>query len=554
MTRRRAAPSDGHLDLISYRDIEGAKRELARAILDEGADQDAFKVLQILRDHKMIREPMPYLDVREDRVRRVVVIRHNLSTKRVEESTEIEPPEGVTDANTIPEAVAELGKYADEWRFREQAENFAKDILISTVMMKYLDLLDPENGSKEARKARKDAAKKNNGPTSWDYFQKSRNSFKQVVAIIKDMRVGQITDTFGEDYVQKRRKQPKLCGVRDEDGKVVDLPAMRSMIGHLSFVNRALKWFARKYRPAVRIEFRMPEAETTEPAGPNWAEIACAVMFCLGYVWSGNGFLTETVLVNGKWHTRFVKRPYDEVAKYFPVIRVLLIYFLTGTRIDTILLLGWTPLDDRGYIDLSEGWIYRSGRKTARNETKPQPSSELLRPAMRILAYFRRRDERLRHKNKWKLPRGERDLYVVHDGFGRPVTYRHVYPLVVEVFDALGIDFTLHPAKSGGVTAMHRAGFNLDQISFFVGTTEKVLKDWYRDLRKAELATGGSRFSSDGTKSAAGAKTTSRTRPPPPDLATLSFRRLLDPHRLGFRLPLAEPAPRGEAAIVGRAA
>ncbi|MCS3928987.1 integrase [Bradyrhizobium elkanii] len=534
MARKRSRPIDDHLPLIGYTEIEAGKRELARAILDEGVDHPAVGMLKLLSRAGIVDEPAPYLAIRDDR--KTIVVRHNLP-KRVEIDTKVDPGTE-TDPYRFKKAVAALDEYAKERRFRHQMKKCPEDVLVSELLDRYLDVITPENLSEEAERERRLRARIDGASDPWKSLRRAQNAFRQIISEVGDMTLGQIGETFGEDYAKARQKSPKLGGKQDEDGNVIDAPKITTIISHLVEFNGAWKWARRKYRPPIRIEYTMPQAPKVDPAGPTWQEILRALLYCLGFVWSGTGFATEYVLRNGKWRLRFVRRPYEEVEQYFPVIRFLWLYLLTGTRAWVILQLGWVPLDDRGWISLEKGWIFRNGRLTPRNFVKPREQSEMLRPAQRMFAKWRREDDRLRVKDKWPLPNGEKDMYVIHDGEGRPLSYPQIYYLVTTVFKAVGVPFALHPNKSAGVTILHEAGFTLAQIAHVDGTTEKVLDERYRWLRAyekafpqatAEASTGA--FPSDGT----------RIRPPAPDPRTLTLKRLLDPHNLRIAVPRNDP-------------
>ncbi|MCP4617044.1 MAG: hypothetical protein GY844_11475 [Bradyrhizobium sp.] len=552
MTRTRTAPKDAHLPLIGYREIEAGKIELARAIFavadDEG--RSAMQVLDKLNRFKLADEPLPYLAVREDAAedgscRRVIVVRHNLAHARVEESTELDAGDLTTEDLKDPEkrppaASLALEEYAEDRRFRRQVMDAPRDIRISTVVLMYLKLRDPANMSPGAKELREYEARRHGETSPWTGFVNATNFGTQLIGYLKNMTVGQITATLGQNYKDHLQGKPRMRGGTDEEGRTVALPKDATVDAHLSLLNVALAWFVREYRAAVRVEFDKPVVDRGDPICLTWEEVRRAIMFCLGYVWDGVGYATERVFRDGKWQVVLVRRPLAEYEMYLPVVRFLLIYFLTGTRFKAILKLGWVPLNFRGWIDLDRGWIYRNGRKSKRHAAKPKEQSQLL-PVVRLLfANWFAHDERSRIADKWairpsrrrKRARGTEDVeekgfFVVHDGSGNPVPLKRMQELITEVFAKVGIDATGHKLKGGGVTTYHDAGFSLAQISFWFGTTERVLDTRYRKLKQAEATFG--------------------IRPAPPDPARITLSQLLDPHgRLG---PVPRSAPHPEAVI-----
>ena len=532
----RKHQKDAHLPLIGYHEIEAGKIELARAIFAVGESENvpALEVLEKLGTYKLAEEPLPYLAVREDRaedgsLRRVIVVRQNLAHARVEKSTELDAgalgTEDLKDPEKVPAAARKaLDDYAEDRRFRQQVMKAPQDIRVSTVILKYLALRDPDNMSPEAKALREYEARTAGESSPWDGFVKATNFATQLIEFLKDTTLGQINPNTGENYKKYKQERPRKRGGRDENGNLIAVPKDSTIDGHLSLLNLSLGWLVREYRPAVRIEFDKPAVERPDRVCITWEELRRALLFCFGYIWDGTGYATERVFRDGKWHVIFARRPLEEYEKYLPVARFLIVYFLTGTRFRAILGLGWIPLNFRGWIDLRRCWINRNGRKSKRHRRKPKESSQML-PAVRdLFANWYAHDERLRIANNWVIrpPRRrkksapapatapEKAFYVVHDGSGNPVPYSRMQKLVAEVFAKVGIDTTGHKLKSGGVTTYHDAGFCLAQISFFFGTTERVLDKDYRKLKEAE-ANG--------------------MRPPPPDPATITLSQLLDPNR-----------------------
>ncbi|WP_296739062.1 hypothetical protein [Mesorhizobium sp.] len=535
MTRPRAVPKDAHLPLVGHREIEAGKIELARAIFAVGEEEGraAIEVLEKLKQLDLIDEPVPYLAVREDileggSLRRVIVVRQNLAVRRVEQSTELDAgdltTEDLEDREKCPPAAAKaLTKYAEERHFRQQVLKAPGDIRLSTILTMYVERLDPSNVSPEAKELREYEARLEGEKSPWASFANANNCATHLIEWLEDTTVGQMTKNIGQDYMDDMRLTAKKRGGKDAQGRTIALYQDLTILGHLSIFNVALAWFVREFRPAVRIEYDRPVAKTADKICLTWEEVRRAIMFCLGYIWDGTQFVTERVFVDGEWREVLARRPFEEYERYIPLIRFLIVYFLTGTRFKQILKLGWAPLNFRGWISLDHGWIYRNGRKSKRHARKPREASQLLPVLRDLFASWFADDERMRVANNWtqRPPhrrRGKRNsedvdeagFFVVHDGSGNPVPLSRVQDLITEVFAAVGIEATGHKLKHGGVTIYHEAGFALAQISFFFGTTERVLDEAYRNLKNAESTFG--------------------IRPAPPDPATITLPQLLDPH------------------------
>lgn len=535
MTRPRAVPKDAHLPLVGHREIEVGKIELARAIFAVGEEQGraAIEVLERLRQVDLIDEPLPYLAVREDvleggSLRRVIVVRQNLAARRVEQSTELDAGDLTTEDLAKPEkcpaaAAKALTRYAEDRHFRQQVLKAPGDIRLATILTMYVERLDPSNVSPDAKELREYQARLEGEKSPWANFSNANNSATHLIEWLENTTIGQMTKNIGQDYMDHMRSKAKKRGGKDAEGRTIAVYQDQTILGQLSVFNVALAWFVREYRPAVRIEYDRPVAKAADKICLTWEEVRRAIMFCLGYVWSGTEFVTERAFVDGEWRVMLARRPFEEYERYIPLIRFMILYFLTGTRFKQILKLGWVPLNFRGWIDLDHCWIYRNGRKSKRNARKPREASQLLPVVRDLFASWFKDDERLRLANNWtqRPPRrrkGKRNpedaeeagFFVVHDGSGNPVPLGRVQDLISEVFAAVNIDATGHKLKHGGVTIYHEAGFALAQISFWFGTTERVLDEAYRNLKSAESTPG--------------------IRPAPPEPATITLPELLDPH------------------------
>ncbi|UFW46280.1 MULTISPECIES: hypothetical protein [Bradyrhizobium] len=519
----RKIERDRHLPLIGYNEIEAGKRELARALFVEGENETSRRLLELLRTYKIVDEPLPYLAFRGDADDRqaMIVIRDGY-----EISTEI-PKGDYEDPYACPQAVARLEAHCDEKAFRLQAKKAPEDIRISEVVTRYLALLDPDNLDKRARELRERQCKEQNEASPWNYFRSSKNGAIQVIEKEENTLLGEVNRNFGRSYRRWRQQRPKKLGGADHEGNMIATVKDRTVISHLSVINRAFAWFLDEYQPPIRLQFDMPPVED-EPGQKiclTWGEVQRVILWCLGYVWIvGEGFATEWRMCGTSWRLVPVRLPRKLTGYRLKLIRFILIYFLTGTRFRAILDLGWEPMDRRGWISLATCWIYRNGRNTPRNKTKPREAGPILPLARRLFASWHARDEGLRRRDGWTRPRRGGHFYVVHDGRGNPISRRVMEDLVKEAFAAVEIGTTAHKAKHGGVTTYHEAGFLLHQISFFFGTTEATVDKTYRVLRRAEQIG----FDPD-PEAANGALRPELLRLPPPNLERLTFRGLVNP-------------------------
>ncbi|MBR0749977.1 hypothetical protein JQ582_39315 [Bradyrhizobium japonicum] len=543
---------DRHLALIGHREIEETKRELARAILAEGENESAARILEVLKTYKLKPGPVPKLAIRKgDKrdCRDMIVIRLG---DEDEESTGI-PAEGWSDPNDCPEAKAKLEAYEERERFRFRARTAGyEDIRCSEVLMRYLELIDPANLGKEALELREKISKEMNEASPWVYFRKCQDAADQLIEFLKSRPLGKVTRRLGKDYKAYKKKRPKRKGGKDESGKMIAALRDRSINAHLSVLVGAFGWFVDEFNPPRRIEIDMPpiEDEAGEPICLTWEEVQRVILWCLGFVWiKGEGFAREWRLVRGELKLAFRRLPYGDYKDRLCLIRFILIYFLTGTRFSAILALGWEPRNDRGWIEISSCWIFRNGRKSKRHKRKPREAGQMLPLARRMFACWHARDVARRASKSWTCADGGKLNYVVHDGAGNPIKLHVMKALVREAFDAVEIETSAHKSKHGGVSTFHEAGFALHAISFFFGTTEKTIDTSYRRLRRAENL--GYYPGDAGERLPAPAD---RLRLPPPNPETLTFGKLVNPRGLNPPIRRTLQGPKPDAAALEPAA
>jgi hypothetical protein len=289
----------------------------------------------------------------------------------------------------------------------------------------------------------------------------------------------------------------------------------------------ALKEFAKEYRLPVKVSFNKTRGEVDYEqrlaTGLMWTDLVVVIFFCLGFLWNGDGFAWEWQERKGKRHQRLLrlsgKALADHIEFFFPVIRALLLYALTGTRRGRIMLLGWVRDDYRGWIDFDRRMIIRNGRLAPEPDSKPRRPSRVLRPVLGLIRRWSKEDAAQRAAEEWDDPDAG-GYYVVHDGRGDMVEnlgYRRK-----EAFEAVGLAHRLHDAKSFAVGIIWAIGYSLDRVARFTGNNPRVIHEHYHFLE-------------------ADSEGTSR---PTPNEKTLTLLKLLDPEKTCRRVPRAsKPGP-----------
>ena len=137
--------NDDYMKVVGYAEIEKGKRELARALLDEGAKVPVV-ALKRLRQVRKISEPAPYLVI--DEATGKILIRQNRPDKRVEIVTDFDGTR-FEDPNDHPEARKQLERFAEDRRFALQARHHPEDIRLSAVFRWDQRMIDTPNMSDE---------------------------------------------------------------------------------------------------------------------------------------------------------------------------------------------------------------------------------------------------------------------------------------------------------------------------------------------------------------------------------------------------------------------
>ncbi|MBN8990627.1 MAG: hypothetical protein J0H42_20480 [Rhizobiales bacterium] len=526
----RAKKRDDHLPPIDLHDLGPKRQKLIRKILSSCDGRRAFEVLEDLYERAEIGSPPPYLAIRpaEEGRQAMVIVRH--SGTEDEKSTGVAAA-GLENPLDSPEAVAFFENYCADLLFRLHARLDPATIRFSTVIRMYLERVRPGNvipGNEEL--ARLEARSHGERDPMRSYKDHCHTAV-EILKFVTDDRLGSLNANFGIDYKKFAQSKPKH-GAREGGGKV-DGPSDTTVLLRLSFMRLVFDWFRREFRPPFRVEFETPEATPGETADLVWEEVQRAILHCLGYVWDGIGFVTHWVMHDGEWRLEFVRIGgrdaalwAQHVAAHAAVIRLLLVYWLTGTRLHTILKLGWRPMTWRGWIDVARQWIHRNGRKSPNYFKKPRENSPMLPCVAELFARWSLEDEREAANERWPL-RMDGGAYVVHNGRGGPA--EGVVELARGALGIVGVDARLHDLKGGGVTAYWHAGFGLGQIALYFGNREDSIDRAYRSLKNSEEA----------------------VKRPRADPETITLERLVDPGKKLPAIPRSDPPPPAGAVVKG---
>jgi hypothetical protein len=477
---------DDHLPPIDIHDIGPKHQKKVRRTFVDGEGKPPLEVLRELEKAGIGGKP-PYLAIRgtaNDRGRAMIVVRH--SATEDEESTECAAGD-LTDPYQNEDAKAYFDKYCARLLFRLHARYDPASIRFSTLTVNFLHLIDPKGdvpGNDELKSMMERAHGKK---TPAEIHRGHCNSAKEILLFTKERRLGSLTKNFGKDYMRFAKK-PENAEAGKKKKKV---PKDGTIAIRLSFMRVAFEWFRNEFRPPFRVEFDTPDYELGEGTDFVWEEVARSLLFCLGYVWDGLGFKTRWVMIGDEWHLEFErtleadKKRGDHNTLFAPVIRLLLIYWFTGTRLSTVLGLGYLPMPWRGWIDVARDWIHRNGRKSPQYYNKPRENSPMLPCVSGMFGRWEEDDRRMATEQRWPL-RIDGGYYVVHNGRGGPAD--GAAELAREALAAVGVVGRIHDHKGGGVTAYWHAGFPLGHIAFFFGNREDSLDRAYRSLKRSEAA------------------------------------------------------------------
>lgn len=521
---KNAYRRDNDENLPEARDFWGSKR--LNKVFRNKKNLDPIRLLLKLNTEFGIGAPIPTIDIRSAKpgLAAMIVVQNTWddAIKSIHVSAE-----GLTKAKARlhPLAVAALRDQAKETALRFQARLAPTTVRYSTIFSWWLAKRAKEKESLKQTDEKK-RQRRNGDFDPKDSDDRDGPMVAVLLEFTEDRTMLSHTKNIGNEFKVwfRERKKEEGALVIEETVK----GAMDATVGkYQSVLSQSVKEFADEYRLPVKTGFEKTRGkvdyEQRLATGITWTGLVTVVFFCLGYLWNGDGFAWEWEERNGKPYQRLSrlsgKALAVHLAMFLPVIRLILIYATTGTRLNRIGLLGWDPDDRRGWIDFERRMIIRNGRLSPNPTSKPRRPSRLLRPVLHMLAHFFREDEARRRAEVWDDVEGG-GFYVVHDGRGNRV--KNLGYRAKEAFAAVGIDNRRHDLKASCVGFIWEAGFELNRVARLTGNDLVVVNQHYLFLEA----------NSDGV-----------ARPKPVE-SKLRFLQLMDPQKLCRRVPrTSQPGP-----------
>ncbi|MDA9405227.1 hypothetical protein XH79_41710 [Bradyrhizobium sp. CCBAU 45389] len=527
--RRRRARPDDHLPYPQdfHRPLDPQRRLEKFFLRTDG--EPALEVLRKLDERFGIGGALPYLTIRAADAKRGPMIVVCNSENGDERSTEISAA-GLTmaQAQLHPTARVKLDRYAQEKLLRLQSQYVPTTVRYATILRWWLETVEPKRLAKEKEAARRRNNRERGIRDPLDRFDAHFPYVTKLMEFFRDRRLSTHTEEVGDDFNKWLRAELVTDGAPLEGDHPVG-GADGTVAQYQYRLACALKELTRRFRPPIRLGFRRTyprkNVEQRLATGFTWPEVLRIIVYCLGYVWNEDGFAWEWVDEEGgrrRW--LFVPNRKTHILYFFPVIRFVLIYFLTGTRFSRIGSLGYKKDDYRGWIDLARRMIIRNGRLSPDYPNKPRRPSRILPAALRIFRWWHAQDRRQQVREQWHdVDKG--GYYVVHDGRGGEVT--NIRYRAKKAFAAVGITHTNHDLKTACVGVFWEAGFDLRRIARLIGNDPDTVEEDYLFL-VAE---------SEGVLR------------PSPDWSKLTFLNFVDPQRKCRRIPRASrPGPPPEPA------
>lgn len=489
-----------------------------RAFLNE-AGLDPIALLKKIDKEFDLGGAVPYLAIRVAETGRTAMIVVRNTWDGSEKTTGVSA-DGLSEpqARLHPTARAELRKQADEKVLRLQSRYAPRTIRYSRILRWWLEKrLGQFKAAREKQNALLNRSRGIPDPTNTD--DRDSHRVETWIEFLGDRTLATHTAEIGNEFNDWFRRRLTAAG-KPIVGAHVMGGQDGTMGGYHSTLSTALTEFAEEYQAAVRLAFRKTRAKTNYEqrlaTGITCVDVIKVLFFCLGFLWNEDGFAWEWVERDGKKRQRPLrlsgKALEAHLAFYMPVVRLVILYVLTGTRLRRIASLGWERDDYRGWIDLSRSMIVRNGRLSPDYKSKPRRPSRLLRLAARIFARWLRQDQARRTAEGWDDIH-EGSFFVVHDGQGNAVenlAYR-----AKKAFLAVGIPNRRHDLKMASVGLFWYAGFDLRRIARVTGNDPDTLERHYLFL--IEESEGVIR--------------------PKCDERSLTFLGFLDPERTCRRLP-----------------
>ena len=353
-----------------------------------------------------------------------------------------------------PLAVAKLISHIDAQLRGLKARIDTERVRINDILFQYIEATEPKQKSAMTEQM--------------DYWKATANSARQLMEFF-GTRMSTVKDfepDAGNAYWGWRSHQELKRKIKDSQGKQ-KTAADRSVATHLIVLRAALRWYVRKHRATVRIEFDWPRFPLFETEWWTWDEIVRLLYAAMGLQWdkTQQDWKRKTAIIDGKERQVFDLLPREERRRLKPLVRFILIYCLTGTRFKALMKLLWKAHKEFGSIDVIKGLIWRNGRGARRNKIKRKPQSQLLESFLRKLRIWQERDQR------------DGFALVIHTATGNPVS--NIRTLFNGVAESVGLDTKPHRLKHSGVTLAALAGFTVGQIAQLFGTREQTLRDHY---------------------------------------------------------------------------
>jgi hypothetical protein len=511
---------------------EARFRQFKKVFLNP-SNKPPLEVLVQLNRLFQIGGAIPYLAIRKPESGREAMIVVRCTETGEEMSTRV-LASGMTEdrARNDPAAKKELEEFARERLLKLQAKHAPETIRYSTILRWWLDRRKGTSLTPYQLKVRKrhnlEAGRRD---PSIDADADQRH-VEEWLDFLQGRTLESHHFLIHEDFAKWRRERLIAAGKKLRNGQPVG-GADATIAGYEDCLRLALNDFAKVFNPPIRLAFGRTKVtvddEQRAADGITWPVIQRLILFCLGYIWNEDGFAWDWVDKDGKKIRRWLRLSGEELAGhllyYMPVLRVVLIYFVTATRLDRILWLGWKPDDSRGWIDFARRMIIRNGRKGPNYKAKPRRPSRLTRPALKLFELFLNEDTRARLAGEWDD--GDKNFFIVHDGHGNKA--KNMARRLKKAFAAVGLESRRHDLKAACIAVFFEAGYDLRRAARLAGNDPNTVEKRYLFLT-------------------ADAEGTVRPNPNP---KTLTFLQFADPQKLCRRRPRASrpglpPAPTAE--------
>jgi hypothetical protein len=463
--------------------IDPAHVELARALLSLETEENQPEILRELRKLSINRRKSrgdtgPHLDVREESGRKDKIV---VADGNSWESTRIDAVAGELPEDNV-DALVYLKGYIGRATAQVRAQISPSSFTIAQVLDEFIDAHEPEAKLSPVPGLTADEIALSQGdPMEWYGGQK--NARAQLKGIFKDKTLADINRDSGRWYKKKRQLEPKLNGGVAKDGTIIP-PKDSTVRLQLFFLQGAIRWFLDTRKLPFSCEFEMPEFDLGYPYSLEPSDFFALKLACRGFQRNDDGtYKMKTVIHNGRERKVWDRVMIADKVTMRSIEKGIEIYAVTGTRLDSIAPLTYSPCDWHGYVDAKVGFVHRSGKASTQHDNKTRNSSKVLDFFRKRLRRWQARDEKMFPHRKGTDPLRPGD-YVLHDATGGPIA--NPTGLLDKVFDRAGIDRRNHDLKHMAVTAYYRRGYHISRIAGFIGNKEQSLLDTYVKINWAE--------------------------------------------------------------------